>query len=194
MQNTIFHGSPVDIEDLELKPLGWSRHIKQKGVYLTDSETGALGYALNEGNVNSDAAQTFAVYNADKQDWETIIVVKSKTTALGYIYEVNRPTEMPTYYYDAQSEREISEYKPGAISIWALAHSVPILHKHVVDYNYMKQNPLHIVVRVLKAKKDFKEAIDKIHDLESAVNYGPQKDRADSVEKFRRTLDEYTER
>jgi len=194
MSNNVFHGSPIDIKDFELKP-GYSRHIESHAaVYLTEFSPMALTYALDYGNLDKDDAQSVAFYNHDIQDWETFIIAKTPSTALGYIYEVERPVESPVSYYDSQNDTEISQYKPGAFGVWAVSHNVPILHKHIVNYNYMKQNPLNITVRTLKKRKVFEDAILKIKESARAIeNTSPDK-KAAAIEIFRQVLDEYTDR
>ena len=194
MANTAFHGSRTDIKDSELKPLGWSRHIESNNsLYVTESKELALHYVLDYMNIDDDNCKTFCFYDTNTQEWNDLIVVESESTPIGYIYEVDKPSESPVSYYDEQTGAELHKYQDGAKAIWAVQHSMPILHRHVVDYNYIKQTPVHVIVRVLKKQKVFQEATKEIKRREMAIEDAQQKDKAAAIENFRRTLDEYTD-
>ncbi len=198
MQEIVYHGSPIDIKDTELKPLGWARHLNQYGVYLTESELVALGYAFDryKDGVETEAEDfkdiSFYDYLAD--DWKYMYIVKNAETPIGYIYETQRPTEKPVDFYDENKREPVPEYAPGTKAIFAVAHKVKILHKRVVNYNYLKAKPFPIKVVALKKGQDFNEAVKKIQEKLRYIDEASAGNKERAIQEYKQVLEQYTDR
>ena len=198
MQEIVYHGSSVDIKDATLKPLGWARHLEKYGVYLTESELVGLAYAFDYYNGNPgfepEDFKDITFYNSMIQDYEYTYIVKTPETPIGYIYEAKRPSELPVEFFDEKTNEAFPEYRPGAKAIFAIAHEVEILHKHTVNYNYLKQKPSPIKVLVLKKTKDFTEATKKIQEKLRAIQDASPSKMEHAIQEYRDVLAEYTDR
>lgn len=193
MQDTVYHGSPIDIQDAYLKPLGWSYHLKQNAVYLTESELMALNFALFW-RINPEEVKEISFYDLKAKKWEVIYVIKSKDVLKGYVYEVKKPNTSPVEYIDEQTQDTVSEYKKGVKAIFAVTDEVEILKKHIVDYNYLKAQSIPIKIAVLKKQYDFQQATAKIQAEFDKINKEESDDYGNTMKKYEQVLEKYTDR
>ena len=193
MTDKLYHGSPKNLKKY-LKPNGYSRHIEENGLYLTDSIELAATYAMN---YRWDKFASINVYNFEKQQWDFFYILRSKKTSLGYIYETSTPDAVLVDCLDMETCINVPIEKhqlPNVAGAFVSQKDCSISAKHGVNYNFLKDKFTHIKVFALKDRKHFQKAIKKIEQLAAQTQ---TKDRAEYDKKMKalnKLLDKYTEK
>lgn len=186
----LYHGSPHDIQDEYLKPLGWSYHLKQNALYLTESRLMAASFALFWRK--QDGVKELSFYDLETKHWKAIYILKTPDVLRGYIYEAEKPNVSPVEYIDEQTGDTFAEYKQGAKAIFAVTEEVQILKKQIVDYNYLKIINFPAIIVSLKKQYDFKQATQKIEHMFNEID--KTSDDKEKKNKYMQVLETYTER
>ena len=192
MSDVVYHGSTVDIHDAYLKPLGASVHLNQENaLYLTESKSLAVNYALFWRS-RPDEVRDLSYFDNSDNTWKTVVVVKSPEVLKGYIYETARPTSSPVRYFDQKNNDFITEYQPDAKAVFAVTDEVKILGKQLIDYNYLKANPLPFPVAVVNKKHTFEQATAEIQKKLQELSNSSTKDSAEIANRVKQILAAYT--
>ena len=193
MSDKLYHGSPKNLKK-HLKPKGWSRHIAENGLYFTDSVEMAASYAMG---YRWDKFAPINVYNFEKQSWDFFYVLRSSKTRMGYIYEAYSTDAVLVDCLDVETCNNvpIEQHKlPNVIGAFVSQKDCAISAKHVVNYDFLKNNFTHIKVFALKKGKHFKKAIQKIEKLAAQTKTADREEYEKRMKALNKLLEEYTEK
>lgn len=192
MSDKLYHGSTKKLK--RLKPMGWSRHIKENTIYFTDSVDLAATHALN---YRWDRFASINVYNFEKQSWDFFYVLRSSKTQAGYIYEAYAPDAVLVDCLDMETgcNVPIEKHKlPNVIGGFVSKKDCEFSARHVVNYDFLKNNCIHIKVFALKKGKHFKKAIKKIEQLAAQTETTDRKEYEKKMKALNKLLEKYTEK
>lgn len=194
MSDKLYHGSPKNLKKY-LKPKGWSRHTGEEGLYLTDSVEMAASYAMN---YRWNKFASINVYNFDKHSWDFFYVLRSKNTRIGYIYETSTPDDAVLVdCLDMETCNNVPIEKhnlPNVVGGFVSKKDCAISDKHIVNYDFLRNNFTHTKVFALKKRKHFEKAIQKIEQMASQTQTSEKKEYEKRMNALNRLLDQYTEK
>ena len=186
----LYHGSPINIQDGYLKPIGWSYHLRQNAVYITESRLMATSFAFFWRK--HDGIKELSFYDLETKQWKAVYILKSPDVLRGYIYEVKKPNVSPVEYIDDQTGDTFAEYKQGAKAIFAVTEEIKILKKQIVNYDYLKTINFPAIIVSLKKQYDFEQATQQIEQMFKKIDKtSVNKEKKD---KYMQVLETYTER
>jgi len=193
MTDKLYHGSPKNLKK-HLKPKGYSRHIAEEGLYLTDSIEMAASYAMN---YRWNKFASINIYNFEKQSWDFFYVLRSRKTRIGYIYETYSSDAVLVDCFDTElcNNVPIEKHKlPNVVGAFVSKKDCEISGKHVVNYDFLKNNLVHIKVFALKKGKHFEKAIKKIEQMAMQTQTKDKKEFDKKMKALNKLLDKYTEK